>query len=36
MRQSWNARPVPLDEELSAHRYLEAIEHTVVGYYWEW
>jgi hypothetical protein len=25
-----------LDEELSAHRYLEAIEHTVVGYYWEW
>jgi hypothetical protein len=27
---------VTLDEELSAHRYLEAIEHTVVGYYWEW
>ncbi len=27
---------VALDEELSAHRYLEAIEHTVVGYYWEW
>jgi hypothetical protein len=25
-----------LDEELSAHRYLEAIEHTVVGYHWEW
>jgi len=28
--------PVALDEELSAHRYLEAIEHTVVGYHWEW
>lgn len=28
--------PVALDEELSAHRYLEAIEHTVVGYYWQW
>jgi hypothetical protein len=28
--------PVSLDEELSAHRYLEAIEHAVVGYYWEW
>jgi hypothetical protein len=28
--------PVELDEELSAHRYLEAIENTVVGYYWEW
>jgi hypothetical protein len=27
---------VALDEEFSAHRYLEAIEHTVVGYYWEW
>lgn len=27
---------VPLDEELLAHRYLEAIEHTVVGFYWEW
>jgi len=27
---------VTLDEEHSAHRYLEAIEHTVVGYYWEW
>ncbi len=27
---------VTLDEELSAHRYLEAMEHTVVGYYWEW
>ncbi len=27
---------VALDEELSAHRYLEAMEHTVVGYYWEW
>ena len=26
----------PLDEEHSAHRYLEAIEHTVVGFYWEW
>jgi hypothetical protein len=25
-----------LDEEHSAHRYLEAIEHTVVGFYWEW
>jgi hypothetical protein len=28
--------PVALDEELSAHRYLEAMEHTVIGYYWEW
>ncbi len=28
--------PVALDEELSAHRYLEAMEDTVVGYYWEW
>jgi hypothetical protein len=27
---------VTLDEEFSAHRYLEAMEHTVVGYYWEW
>jgi hypothetical protein len=27
---------VTLDEELSAHRYLEAIEHTVVGFHWEW
>jgi hypothetical protein len=27
---------IALDEELSAHRYLEAIEHTVVGYHWEW
>jgi len=25
-----------LDEEHSAHRYLDAIEHTVVGFYWEW
>lgn len=25
-----------LDEEHSAHRYLEAIEHTVVGFYWDW
>ena len=28
--------PAALDEELSVHRYLEAIEDTVVGYYWEW
>jgi hypothetical protein len=28
--------PIALDEELSAHRYLEAIEHAVVGYYWDW
>jgi hypothetical protein len=28
--------PIALDEELSAHRYLEAIEHTVVGYCWDW
>jgi hypothetical protein len=27
---------VTLDEERSAHRYLDAIEHTVVGFYWEW
>ncbi len=27
---------MPLDEELSAHRYLDAIEHTIVGFYWEW
>jgi hypothetical protein len=27
---------VSLDEERSAHRYLEAIERTVVGFYWEW
>jgi hypothetical protein len=25
-----------LDPERSAHRYLEAIEHTVVGFYWDW
>jgi hypothetical protein len=25
-----------LDEERSAHRYLDAIEHAVVGFYWEW
>jgi hypothetical protein len=28
--------PVTLDEEFSVHRYLEAIEHAVVGYYWKW
>jgi hypothetical protein len=27
---------MPLDEELSAHRYLDAIEHAIVGFYWEW
>jgi hypothetical protein len=27
---------IALDEEYSAHRYLDAIEHTVVGFYWEW
>lgn len=27
---------VTLDEERSAHKYLDAIEHTVVGFYWEW
>lgn len=27
---------VSLDGEHSAHRYLDAIEHTVVGFYWEW
>jgi hypothetical protein len=27
---------VSLDEERSAHKYLEAIEHTVVGFYWKW
>ncbi|HBW17820.1 MAG: hypothetical protein ACLPN6_29450 [Streptosporangiaceae bacterium] len=27
---------ITLDEERSAHRYLEAIEHTIVGFYWEW
>jgi hypothetical protein len=27
---------VSLDEERSAHRYLDAIEHTVVGFNWEW
>jgi hypothetical protein len=25
-----------LDEECSACKYLDAIEHTVVGFYWEW
>jgi hypothetical protein len=30
------SRQIALDEELSAHRYLEAIEQTVVGYHWEW
>jgi hypothetical protein len=25
-----------LDEEQPAHRCLEAIEHTVVGFYWDW
>jgi len=25
-----------LDEEHSAHRYLESIEQTVVGFYWAW
>ncbi len=29
-------KEVTLDEELSAHRYLDAIERTVVGFYWEW
>lgn len=27
---------VTLDEERSAHRYLDAIEHAVVGFYWQW
>jgi hypothetical protein len=27
---------IALDEEGSAHRYLEAIEHAIVGFYWEW
>lgn len=27
---------IALDEERSAHRYLEAIERTIVGFYWEW
>jgi hypothetical protein len=27
---------VALDEEYSAHRYLEAMEHTVLGFRWEW
>jgi len=27
---------ISLDEERSAHRYLEYIEHTVVGFYWGW
>lgn len=27
---------VQLDEECSAHRYLEAIERAIVGFYWEW
>jgi hypothetical protein len=27
---------VPLDEELSARRYLDAVERAVVGFYWEW
>lgn len=27
---------ITLDEERSAHKYLDAIEHTVVGFYWEW
>ncbi|MEP7022700.1 MAG: hypothetical protein ABJB47_02590, partial [Actinomycetota bacterium] len=27
---------VTLDEEHSAHRYLEAMEHTVVGFHWDW
>lgn len=27
---------VTLDEERSAHKYLDAIEQTVVGFYWEW
>ena len=31
-----DAEAVRLDEERSAHRYLEAIERTVVGFYWEW
>ena len=27
---------IALDEERSAHRYLDAIEHAVVGFYWDW
>jgi hypothetical protein len=27
---------VLLDEEKSVHRYLDSIEHTVVGFRWEW
>jgi len=27
---------VALDEELSAHRYLESIERAIVGFTWEW
>lgn len=27
---------VTLDEERSAHRYLDAIENTVVGFHWDW
>jgi hypothetical protein len=27
---------ITLDQQHSAHRYLEAVEHAVVGYYWEW
>jgi hypothetical protein len=27
---------VELDDEHSVHRYLDAIEHAVVGFYWEW
>jgi hypothetical protein len=27
---------MPLDEELSARKYLDAVERAVVGFYWEW
>ncbi len=31
-----NRQEVTLDEQHSAHRYLRAIERTVVGFYWTW
>lgn len=31
-----DSEEVTLDEERSAHRYLDAIERTVVGFHWDW
>ena len=35
-REIVERKEVALDEERSGHRYLNAIEHAVVGFLWEW